>query len=73
MEKIQGRAFVISANGGLIPDIDTDMIFHNKHLHITDIEEMGPLAFGNLDDYEDFPKRVKPGDILVVGKNFGCG
>jgi 3-isopropylmalate dehydratase small subunit len=34
---------------------------------------MGPLAFGNLPGWEDFPKKVKPGDIVVTGKNFGAG
>ena len=70
---IEGRAFVIVSDKQYIPDIDTDMIFHNKHLHITDIDEMGPLSFGNLDEYRDFPQKVKKDDILVVGENFGCG
>lgn len=54
-------------------NIDTDMIFHNRHLAITDIAEMGQYAFGNLPGWEDFPGRVQPGDILVTGGNFGCG
>jgi 3-isopropylmalate dehydratase small subunit len=54
-------------------NIDTDMIFHNRHLSITDIAEMGPFTFGNLAGYEDFALKVKPGDIVITGKNFGSG
>ncbi len=34
---------------------------------------MGPYTFGNLKGYEQFAKEAKKGDIVVVGKNFGCG
>jgi len=71
---LTGRALIIRDDRGrAIDDIDTDMIFHNSHLHITDIGEMGPLAFGNLPGWKDFPRKVQAGDILVVGKNFGAG
>jgi len=71
---LRGRALTIrDAEGRPIDDIDTDMIFHNSHLHITRLEEMGPHSFGNLPGWKDFPQRVQPGDILVVGKNFGAG
>ena len=71
---LEGRIIVIKdENGKAIDDIDTDMIFHNKHLHITDIDEMGQYAFGNLHGWENFSKNVKSGDILIVGKNFGAG
>ena len=49
------------------------MIFHNRYLAITNIEEMGQYTFDNLKGYETFAKEVKRGDIVVVGKNFGCG
>jgi 3-isopropylmalate dehydratase small subunit len=64
---------VVDASGALIDDIDTDMIFHNSHLHITDIAEMGKYTFGNLNDWKDFSAKVKPGDIVIAGGNFGCG
>jgi len=71
---IKGKIIIIKDNEGSgIDDIDTDMIFHNKHLHITKIEEMGKYAFGNLPDWEKFPEIASKGDILVVGKNFGAG
>jgi len=66
--KVEGRAWVIKKD-----NIDTDMIFHNRYLSITDIKEMGQYTFDNLKGYEDFAKNVKKGDIVVVGKNFGCG
>ena len=48
MEKakiLKGKVRVIrDENGNRIDDIDTDMIFHNKYLHITDIKEMGKYA-----------------------------
>lgn len=54
-------------------DVDTDMIFHNKHLHIVNPVEMGKFIFGNLKGYESFPASVQTGDILIVGHNFGAG
>ena len=66
--KVQGRTWVIRQD-----NIDTDMIYHNRHLTVTDPEEMKQYAFGNLDGWEDFSRKVKPGDIIVTGKNFGCG
>lgn len=56
-----------------VPDVDTDMIFHNRHLAITEKEKMAPHTFGNLPGWEDFPGKAQPGDILIVGHNFGCG
>ncbi len=65
----------VEGNVWLIPmdDIDTDMIFHNRYLQITDPEQMGQYIFDNLKGYEDFAKKVQPGDIIVTGKNFGAG
>jgi 3-isopropylmalate/(R)-2-methylmalate dehydratase small subunit len=65
---VRGRARVVA-----VDDVDTDMIFHNKHLHITDRAEMGKHIFGNLPGWEAFPREARTGDILVVGHNFGCG
>jgi 3-isopropylmalate dehydratase small subunit len=49
------------------------MIFHNRYLSITEVAEMGQYTFDNLDGYEDFAHSVKPGDLVVSGKNFGSG
>jgi homoaconitate hydratase family protein/3-isopropylmalate dehydratase small subunit len=65
---IEGRIWVIPKD-----NIDTDMIFHNSYLAITDISQMGQYAFDNLKGFEDFSKNAKPGDIIITGKNFGCG
>ncbi len=71
---IRGKAWVITdSNGKLIEDIDTDQIYHNAHLHITDREEMAKYAFGNLEGWEDFPKKANKGDIIFTGRNFGAG
>ncbi len=71
---LSGKAIVIKDTQGKgIDDIDTDMIFHNKHLHITDINEMGQHTFGNLPGWEEFPSIVTENTILIVGKNFGAG
>jgi 3-isopropylmalate/(R)-2-methylmalate dehydratase small subunit len=72
--KIAGRIWVLTTpNGELYDDIDTDMIFHNRYLHITDIAQMGQYALDNLKGWEDFAKKAQPGDILVAGVNFGAG
>jgi 3-isopropylmalate dehydratase small subunit len=65
---IKGKAWVIKKD-----NIDTDMIFHNRYLSITDINEMGQYTFDNLEGFEKFAKKAQPGDIVVVGKNFGAG
>ena len=57
----------------MIENIDTDQIFHNAFLHITELEKMGEHALGNLEGWKDFPRRAKPGDIIIAGRNFGAG
>jgi len=49
------------------------MIFHNRYLTITEIAEMGQYTFDNLEGWEDFASRARPGDLVVTGKNFGAG
>ena len=71
--KFEGRVWVIQREGKLVDDIDTDMIYHNSHLAITDIRQMGQYSFGNLKGYEHFAKEAKPGDIVIAGQNFGSG
>ena len=72
--QINGRLWVLNdPEGKLYDDIDTDMIFHNRYLSITEMVEMGQYTFDNLEGYEDFTTKVKPGDIVISGKNFGSG
>jgi 3-isopropylmalate dehydratase small subunit len=65
---ITGRVWLIERD-----NIDTDMIFHNRYLAITDIREMGQYAFDNLEGFKDFSRRAQAGDIIIAGKNFGSG
>jgi 3-isopropylmalate/(R)-2-methylmalate dehydratase small subunit len=52
-------------------NIDTDAIIPGRFLTIYDPKELAKHAFeGTRDEYA---KKVKPGDIIVGGKNFGCG
>lgn len=52
-------------------DINTDDIIAAKYLVTTDAKELGSRCMENISP--DFPKSVNPGDIIVSGKNFGCG
>jgi 3-isopropylmalate/(R)-2-methylmalate dehydratase small subunit len=63
----KGRAWVVG------DDIDTDMIYHGSYLPLTDPQEMAKHALEYVPGMEDFTQKVEPGDILVAGKNFGCG
>ncbi len=65
---LRGRVWVVDH-----ANVDTDMIFHNRYLAITDPAEMGRYTFDNLAGWEDFAQRARPGDIVVAGANFGCG
>ncbi|RLD44233.1 MAG: homoaconitate hydratase, partial [Bacteroidetes bacterium] len=65
---VEGRAWLIMKD-----DIDTDMIFHNRYLAITDINEMGQYAFDNLEGFENYAKETQDNDIIITGKNFGAG
>jgi len=67
-EILKGRVWFINKD-----NIDTDMIYHNRYLAITNIDEMGQYTFDNLKGWEDFSKKAKPGDIIFTAKNFGCG
>jgi len=65
---VRGRIWFIP-----VDNIDTDMIFHNRYLTITDVAQMGQYTFDNLKGWEDFARKAGRGDIVVTGKNFGCG
>ena len=72
--QITGCLWVLTmSDGALYDDVDTDMIFHNRYLHITDVAQMGQYALDNLRGWEDFAKRAQPGDIVMAGRNFGAG
>jgi 3-isopropylmalate/(R)-2-methylmalate dehydratase small subunit len=52
-------------------DINTDDIISARYLNTIDPGELGSHCMEILD--HEFPKKVKPGDIVVAGNNFGCG
>lgn len=66
MEMIKrGRAFVFGDN------IDTDQIYPGQYLDLIKKEEVALHALEGADP--TFVKEVKPGDIIVAGRNFGPG
>ncbi|NOZ64531.1 MAG: 3-isopropylmalate dehydratase small subunit, partial [Caldiserica bacterium] len=52
-------------------NIDTDIIIPARYLVTTDIKELGTHCMEGVD--AEFPRKVKAGDIIVAGENFGCG
>lgn len=51
--------------------VDTDVIIPARYLNSSDPAELATHCMEDID--KDFLKRAKPGDIMVAGKNFGCG
>lgn len=52
-------------------NIDTDVIIPARYLNTFDPKELAKHCMVDID--KDFAQKVKPGDIMVGGKNFGCG
>ncbi|MFC7554443.1 3-isopropylmalate dehydratase small subunit [Pseudoroseomonas wenyumeiae] len=52
-------------------EVNTDVILPGRYLALRKPEELGRHCMEGLDP--DFIRRVQPGDILAVGRNFGCG
>ena len=52
-------------------DFDVDQIIGVKNIKVTDIDELAALAMKAYDP--DFAQAVRPGDLLVGGRNFGYG
>ena len=52
-------------------DVDTDAIIAARYLNSSDMDELALHCMEDLDP--TFTQRVKPGDIIVAGENFGCG
>jgi 3-isopropylmalate/(R)-2-methylmalate dehydratase small subunit len=53
------------------PDVDTDAIIPARYLNTFDPLELAQHCMEDADP--TFPSKVKPGDIIVADKNFGCG
>lgn len=52
-------------------NVDTDVIIPARYLNSSDPQELAKHCMEDID--ADFVKKVKPGDLLVATKNFGCG
>ncbi len=52
-------------------DVDTDVIIPARYLNMSDPEDLAKHCMEDLDP--EFASKVSPGDIIVAGKNFGCG
>lgn len=52
-------------------DINTDDIIAAKYLVSTDAQELGKHCMETINP--EFSQRVSPGDIIIAGRNFGCG
>ena len=63
--KAEGRVFKFGSN------VDTDVIIPARYLNSSDPKELAAHCMEDID--KDFVKNVKPGDIIVATKNFGCG
>ncbi|MFW5980724.1 MAG: 3-isopropylmalate dehydratase small subunit [Halanaerobiaceae bacterium] len=62
---MKGKVFKYGDN------VDTDQIYPGRYLELTDPENIASHALEGLDS--DFTDKVKKGDIIAGGKNFGCG
>ena len=52
-------------------NVDTDAIIPARYLNMSSAEELAAHAMEDID--RGFATGIKPGDIIVAGKNFGCG
>ncbi|UEC42496.1 MAG: Methanogen homoaconitase small subunit [Methanothrix sp.] len=62
---IRGKAWVYG------DDVDTDVIIPGPYLRTKEVKELASHAMEGIDP--DFAKKVRPGDVIVAGRNFGCG
>lgn len=65
MKQFKGRVWVLG------DDIDTDIIIPTEYLALKTIEEMKKYGFSPL--RPELAAQIGEGDIIVAGKNFGCG
>ncbi len=65
MEQFTGKVWVLG------DDIDTDIIIPTEYLALKSVQDMTPYAFSPL--RPELAAQIQPGDMIVAGKNFGCG
>lgn len=63
--KLHGRAHKFG------DDINTDEIIPARYLNTSDPQELAKHAMEDADP--EFVQKIRPGDFIVAGKNFGCG
>ena len=63
--KLHGNALCYGDN------VDTDVIIPARYLNTSNPQELAAHCMEDIDP--DFLKKVKPGDIIAAGRNFGCG
>ena len=63
--KVQGKTYKYGDN------VDTDVIIPARYLNTPDAKELAAHCMEDID--ASFAKTVLPGDIIVAGRNFGCG
>jgi 3-isopropylmalate/(R)-2-methylmalate dehydratase small subunit len=51
--------------------VDTDVIIPARYLNTSDAKELAAHCMEDID--KDFLKRMRPGDVIAAGNNFGCG
>lgn len=65
MSTIRGKVWTFG------DDIDTDAIIPARYLTTTDMDQLAAHCMEDADP--EFPRKASSGDIIVAGKNFGCG
>lgn len=65
MNKIKGNAWKFGDN------VDTDQIIPAEYLITGNAKELAKHSFEKV--RPEFAERVKKGDVIIAGKNFGCG
>lgn len=65
METFKSKVWVLD------DDIDTDIIIPTDYLALPSIQDMKQYAFSPL--RPELAAQIKPNDVIVAGKNFGCG
>ena len=63
--KVSGKTYKYGDN------VDTDVIIPARYLNTPDAKELAKHCMEDIDT--SFASTVKPGEIMIAGKNFGCG
>ena len=54
-------------------DINTDEIIPARYLNVIEPSELAEHCMEDTIEHPDFPEKIAVGDIIIAGKNFGCG